>query len=210
MPVFNTAVVDAEFDVDRRLADFGHGREQYIAIGTVARARADDASPLMPLNAPGTLAYIFGVQELRQQLLGSGWIIDRTYGIEAIINTELGMRIAYQNVDRSCDLLFPPKPRSAKGSAAEGYSGPSLFEHAGIEPGPLPELRADGLKTYYVMVGDDASIELSCPVVQNGSFKNFEERIFIRYPPADTEEVTDGDLGPMEDFDVPVNFKAGT
>jgi hypothetical protein len=56
MPVFSTAILVAVGDVQRRLADFGLTREQILAIRDTARAASDDASPLMPLNAPGTLA----------------------------------------------------------------------------------------------------------------------------------------------------------
>lgn len=207
MPCFSTVIVDGEFDVERRLADFGLIAGQFTAIAAVARTWADDASPLMPLNAPGTLAYIFGVRELRHQLVEGEWEVDRTSGIEAVINRALGVRIGYQNVDRSCDPNFPPNPLSAKGSAAEIFSGPNLFEHAGVEPGPLTGVKQDGLTTYYVMVGEDRSVELSQPVIKDGSYKHFNERIFIARPTNDWEEEIDPQTDPIQDFDVAVSFK---
>ncbi len=207
MPQFKTTIVDGEIDVQRRLADFRFTADQFMAIATTARIWADDASPLMPQNAPGTLAYIYGVQELRHQLLDDEWEVDRTCGIEAVINRKLGMRIGYQNVDQACAPDFPPHPRSTKGSAAENICGINLFVHAGVEPGPLTGVKQDGIPTYYVMVGEDGSVELSHPVIKNGSYKHFHERIFINRPIEDWEEEIDPETGPIEDFDVAVSFK---
>ena len=199
--------MDSEPEVRRRLEDFGLTASQITAIATVARSFAEDASPLMPLNAPGTLAYIYGVQELRHQLVDENWEVDRTCGIEAVINRKVGVRIGYQNVDRACDRHFPPNPRSTKGNAAENICGPNLFEHAGVEPGPLSNVKQDGTKTYYVMVGDDESVELSHPIIKNGSYTQFVERIFIGRPTEDWEEEIDPETGPIDNFDVAVSFK---
>lgn len=207
MAVFSTVLVEHELDVIRRLESLGLVRDQFLAIGAVACGRANDASPLMPMNAPGTLAYIHGVKELRQQLLDGVWAVDRTCGIESVINRQVGLRIGFQNVDRACDPLFPPAPRSLKGSAAEGLSGPTLFEHFGVETGPLTGVLSDGVPTYYVMVGEDGSVELSHPVISNCSYKHFHERIFIHAPNDDWEQAIDPDTGPIDDFDIAVNFK---
>lgn len=207
MPPFKMVVVDCIIDVQRRLADFALNTDQFMPIAAIARTWADDASPLMPQNAPGTLAYIYGVQELRQQLLGGEWEVDRTCGIEAVINRKLGVRIGYQNVDRACDHDFPPNPRSTKGTASENICGPNLFVHAGVEPGPLTGVRQDGIPTYYVMVGEDGSVELSHPVIKNGTYKHFHERIFIDRPTDEWEEEIDPETGPIEDFDIVVSFK---
>src|SRR4051812_16807122 len=101
MPSFATAIAQGELNVSSRLSDFGLVLEQLLAVGSTARTWADDASPLMPINAPGTLSYIYGVGELRQQLLDGSWVVDRTCGIEAVINRGRRLRIAFQNVDRA-------------------------------------------------------------------------------------------------------------
>ena len=207
MPPFKPVIVDGQFNVELRLADFGLTIDQLTAIADVARTWAEDASPLMPQNAPGTLAYIYGVHELRNQILGDDWEVDRSCSIEAVINRRLKMRIAYQNVDRSCDPDYAPNPRTPKGSGAENITGPTLFEHAGVEPGPLTGIEQDDIPTYYVMVGEDRSIELSHPVVKNGSYKHFNERIFVNRPTDDWEQEIDLETGPIEDFDIAVTFK---
>jgi hypothetical protein len=209
MPSFATAIVHGVSQVANRLNDFGITPEQLIAVGRTAKIWADDASPLMPINAPGTLAYIYGVLELRKQLLDGVWNVDRTCGIESVVNRELRMRIAFQNVDRACDEIFPPMPRSYKGSAAENLCGPTLFDHFNVEQGPLTGVLQDGITTYYVMVGEDGSVELSHPVIKNGSYFKFHERIFVASPDSDWVEEIDPNTGPLEDFDVQVRFKDG-
>jgi len=207
VPTFRTAVLESESDVDRRLQDWDLTREQFIEIAKVATTWADDASPLMPMNAPGTLAYIFGVQELRRQLIDGSWHSDRTGGIEAVVNRSLGLRIGFHNVDIACDPVFPPHPRSAKGSASENLCGPNLFQHFGVEPGPLTAVSDDGITTYYVMVGEDGSVELSHPVILDGTYRHFHERIFVFRPNGTWENEVDSETGPVEDFDVEVSFK---
>jgi hypothetical protein len=208
MPQFATTIITDENQVDDRLSDFGLSRDQLIAVADVARRWAVDASPLMPMNAPGTLAYIYGVNELRCQLLDSWWKVDRVCGVEAVINRQIDIRIAFQNVDRACDHVFAPIPRSSKGTVAELLNGPTLFEHFGVEAGPLTGVAEDGITTYYVMVGEDGSVELSQPVIAGGVFKAFIERIFIRGAKPDSGIDIDVDNGPIDDFDIPVRLRA--
>ena len=216
MSPFRTAIIDNPVDVSRRLVDFGLPIEQILAIRDSARAAYNDASPLMPQNAPGTLAYIHGVGALRSQLINGEWVIDRTLGVEAVINHELGKRIGYQNVDRSCDPIFPPMPRSEKGAGSARLCRLPLFEHYGVVlETDADRLPSDDVKdphsgqvvTYFVMVGEDGSVELSCPVIANKRYSDFGERIFIDRPDDDWDARMDLDTGPIEDFDVPVVLK---
>lgn len=208
MPHFATTVISDEIQVDERLFDFGLTRDQLIAVADVASRWALDASPLMPLNAPGTLAYIHGVSELRNQLLDGAWAIDRFCGVESVVNRKLELRVGYQNVDRACDATFAPLPRSAKGAASELMNGPNLFEHFGVEMGPLKGVADDGITTYYAMVGEDGSVELSQPVISGGVFEAFVERIFIRGSGPDWGAEIDTDTSPVQDFDIPVRLRA--
>ncbi|RUW58989.1 hypothetical protein [Mesorhizobium sp. M7A.F.Ca.US.008.03.1.1] len=216
MPSFRTAIIDSPQDAERRLADWGLAAEQFLAVRDSARAAADNASPLMPLNAPGTLGYIHGVGALRGQLLDGEWVIDRTLGVEAVINHRLGLRIGYQNVDRACDVVFPPMPRSERGNGTARLCRLPLFEHFGVELEsdadrlPSDELQdplGDQVVTYFVMVGEDGSVELSRPIIANKKYDQFVERIFVDNPSDDWGEIMDPEMGPVEDFDVPVIFK---
>jgi hypothetical protein len=82
-----------------------------------------------------------------------------------------------------------------------------LFQHFGVEPGPLTGVNDDGIATYYVMVGEDGSVELSNPIIMDGTYRHFNERIFIFRPTDDWEGEIDSESGPVEDFDVEVTFK---
>lgn len=204
--VFATSMISGPAAVEARLAELFVERSQITAIGQTARAYADDASPYMPLNAAGMLSYLHGVGALREQLVGEYYVMDRTCGIESVISRDATIRIGFQNVDKCC-VEMAPLPRSEKGSGAEALSGPSLFEHAGIETGPLTGVKSDGIQTYYVMVGVDGSIELSCPVIEKGRYIGWIERIFIYSPDADWDAAPHVGDGPLEDFDVSVSFK---
>jgi hypothetical protein len=216
MSPFRTAVFDNPMDAQRRLADFGLTVEQILAIRDSARAAAEDSSPLMPLNAPGTLAYIHGVGALRGQILDDEWVVDRTLGVEAVVNRLLGIRIGYQNVDQACGITFPPMPRSAKGNGSAQLCPLPLFDFFDIplesDADRLPDADirdplGDQIKTYFVMVGEDGSVELSCPVIGNKRYAGFVERIFVDHSDEEWEASIDPDTGPIDDFDVPVIFK---
>lgn len=207
MPAFNPVIVSGSLDVASRLADFDLVVDQILSIGRVARSRHDDASPLMPMNAPGSLAYIYGVEEMRNQIIGRDWFLDRELGVEAVVNHHLGVRLAYQNVDKACSLHWKPHPRSAKGIGSENLCSQTLFEHAGVDPGPLTNVKMDGLKTYYVMVAEDGSIELSRPIIQNKTFHDFHERIFVNDLREPWEDAIDADTGPVDDFEIEVFLK---
>ena len=206
LPVFTTSMVTTPEAVDARLAELFVDITQIIAVGQTARAYADDASPSMPLNAAGMLSYIHGVGALREQLVGKHFVLDRACGIESVVSRDRTVRIGFQNVDKCC-VEMAPLPRTEKGSGAEALSGPNLFEHAGIESGPLTGVKPDGILTYYVMVGVDGSIELSCPVIEKGKYVAWVERIFVYSPDADWDTAPQVDEGPVEDFDVSVSFK---
>ncbi|AZO18510.1 hypothetical protein EJ069_30020 [Mesorhizobium sp. M2A.F.Ca.ET.043.05.1.1] len=216
MPLFRTSVIENPVDASRRLADFDLTVDQMLAVRDSARAASDDASPLMPQNAPGTLAYIYGVGALRSQVLDGEWVIDRTLGVEAVINHRLGIRIGYQNVDRSCDPNFPPMPRSEKGSGSARLCRLPLFDFYGVVlesdtdrlPGDdVKDPHSDQIVTYFVMVGEDGSVELSCPVIANKKYAEFVERIFIDRPDDGLDVRMDPETGPIDDFDVPVILK---
>lgn len=209
--VFSTTVIERPQDVDQRLSDFGLVRGQILAIRDAARAASDDASPLAPVNAPGTLAYISGVQALREQILGPGWVMARSLGIEAVINESIGIRLCYQNVDRACDDFFKPMPRSGKGAASASLCCLPLFEHFGVTlPDDADRLKEyegfdpskDHLTTYFVMVGEDGNVELSSPVIEGQRFSKFRERIFVDRLEVDVDGVSEYEAAGDFEFDV--------
>jgi hypothetical protein len=65
----------------------------------------------------------------------------------------------------------------------------------------------DQVITYFVMVGEDGSVELSSPIIAAKKYGDFVERIFIDRPDDDWEARMQHEIDPADDFDVPVIFK---
>lgn len=78
-------------------------------------------------------------------------------------------------MDVACNDELKPKPRSRKGAGAERVCGGNLF-------GSLPEFaprQPAGWATYYLMVDGNGAAELTRPVVRDGTFKAWPERIYL-------------------------------
>ena len=85
LPEFvETEIIEDPEQVSSILEGWGLSMSGVLDIRDAAYMRMIDACPLMASNAPGTLAYHYGVLEMRIQFLGENWEIDRRGGIEAI------------------------------------------------------------------------------------------------------------------------------
>lgn len=93
--------------------------EGVLLIRDAAYVHLVDSSPLMALNAPGSLAYHYGVFENRVQFLGEHWEVSRIRGIEAIFNPGKQIKLGYQTVDLACVRDTRPQPRTEKGAGSE-------------------------------------------------------------------------------------------
>lgn len=176
-----------------------------LAVRDAAYTRRVDASPIMALNAPGSLAYHYGVLELRQQFLGPNWEIDRIGGIEGISHTSRKIKIGFQNVDIACSVVTDPKPCSEKGPGAERECEGNLFEFSGVAAPKLVKAAVGHKASYFIMVDARGAVELSRPVIENGRYSGFIARIFI----SDGSDLDGKELGlggdappPIDDFDV--------
>lgn len=166
-----------------------------------------DTSPLMALNAPGTLAYHYGLLETRVQFLGKGWEISRKGGIEAIFNADKKIKLAYQNVDLACMRATSPNPRTKKGSGAERECEANLFEYFDVPAPKLVQLPQDIVPVFCIMVDERGAVEVSRPVIEDEKFTGFIVRAFVSDgTDLGEQEVTpSGDLSaPADDFEVPV------
>ncbi|MEM7690966.1 MAG: hypothetical protein AAF194_00785 [Pseudomonadota bacterium] len=199
MDLTATQIVADDWAVGARLAELGVSREKLLEVVDTAVAAAADATPFHPSNAAGTFAYQYGTFALRNAFVGEDWTTDRTYQLEAIRNDALNVRVTYSNVDVATNHEFGPKPRSRKGAGAEracqGYLLEGLPQYAQVSD--------DDTATYYLMVDSQGAAELTRPVVKNGTFHAYVERIFLRGPD-DDERVSqfepdtevDGDFQP--------------
>jgi hypothetical protein len=169
-------VLKEPWDVDRRLAELTLSRDGLLNARDVALSEAANATPNHCANAAGTFSYQQGTWALRDQFVGPRWTVDRTDGVEAIFNEALNVRVAFQNVDRACDDENKPAPRSEKGAGAERLcEGNSLFGHL-PEFAPKPSERC---ATFYLMTAESGACELSRPVIENGRFSVWVERIYL-------------------------------
>lgn len=172
-----------------------------------ARVHLLDTSPLMALNAPGTLAYHYGVLETRVQFMGDHWEISRSGGFEAIFNPEKKIKLGYQTVDVACAKAIGPKPRTEKGAGSERECEGNLFDYSGVFAPKLVQKPKGAISVFYIMVDERGAVEVSQPVIEDGKFVGFVVRAFVSDgSDLHEQEITPvGDLeAPIDDFDVPV------
>ncbi|MFO1048095.1 MAG: hypothetical protein U1E52_09385 [Geminicoccaceae bacterium] len=199
MPWIETSVLKETWDVDRRLRELALSRGSLLVVRDVALNEAANATPNHCANAAGTFSYQHGTWALRDQFAGLRWTVDRADGVEAIFNKDLNIRIAFQNVDRACDDEIAPAPRSEKGAGAERLcQGNGLF-------GQLPRFAPvpfDKCATFYLMTASDGACELSRPVITNGAFTAYVERIYL----SDGSDFTDRKPLPLDSDDAATDF----
>ena len=163
-------------EVDSRLGELQLVRLKLLRCRSKALTMAANANLFFPLNAPGTFAYHFGTAGLREEFVGKVWRIDRPNGVECIRNEELKIRVAFVNVNRACSESVKPQPRTQKGAGAERLGmGTGMFDH-------LPEFapaQAEGWSLYYLMVDQSGAAELTRPIIEDGIFTFWPERIFL-------------------------------
>ena len=107
-------------------------------------------------------------------------------------------KIIFANVDVAHDDKHDPKPRSPKGAGSErmctGNLFPNLPQHAPAS--------AEGWSIYYVMVDENGAVELSCPILKNGTFVDYIERIFL----SDGSDIDGEAKLPLDDKDSATDF----
>lgn len=197
MPV-ETLIRREDRDVDRRVGGLGLNKKSLLTVVTVAIEASAEASPFHPANAAGTFAYQSGTWALRNEFVGSDWVIDRSNSVEAIKNEDTKVKIVYSNVDLACNEDQGPKPRSRKGAGAERVCNGNLFDEL---PQYAPN-QDDEYATYFLMVDENGAAELTRPVIRDGTFSSCIERIFISLGGDDIESgllLDDDDA--VKDFD---------
>lgn len=175
MSLVETVIRKEPWDVNARLAVMDLSFDKLLKVRSVALSAAADATPFHPVNAWGLLAYLHGTASLREEFVGKLWKPERLDGVEIISNEARKLRIAYANVDLACDEENEPAPRSRKGGGTERICMGNLFGHL---PRFVPKQKAEW-STYYLMADEDGAAELSCPIVEDNTFKRYVERIIL-------------------------------
>jgi hypothetical protein len=178
MELIRPSLIKTPSESDPRLTELNLDRDRLIAAGHHALAARATASPLHPSNAAGFFSYADGVKGLRAENMGGNWEFFRSEGVEGISNNTLKIRVLFANVNEACGLN-DPQARSRKGAGSERVTCGDMFDAAGIDL-PISIVKFSGdYKTYYLMVDQNGSMELSLPIVKGGRFLRCVERIFL-------------------------------
>jgi hypothetical protein len=201
--MFAAKLVTEEWEINKRLRDFGVSRAELIDIIRGVVGARSDATVDDPVTAGGLFAYIFGTRYIRQLFKARGWFQHREDNVESVKHPDRNLKIVYQSVDLAAEERQDPQAVSGKGSGADRliFSGQGkLFD--GDQLNALNRKNLADLKfgTWFFCVsvnGDDVRGELSLPrAVSNGNFEGFIERIFIIRPGEWSGLRIVGDSGP--------------
>lgn len=188
-------------EVTARLAELQLDRDSLLAVIDVAMDAAGEKTPFHCANAAGTFAYQYGTHALRDRFVGEVWKVNRDGNIEAIKHATRPIKVAFANVDHACrEYPNGPKPLRKRGVGTEQVcSGNSLFG-----PDELPEYVAeaeDGCAMYFLMVDPNGAAELTRPVVQNGTFSGYVERIYLTHGREEEMDITFDDADATGEYD---------
>lgn len=164
------------WEVEPRLKELGLTSSGLRRVRDAAMVARNNATDFHAANAAGTFAYQDGVWCLRDEFVGETWKMERPGGVEAIVSQDAGVRVAFANVDRCCDIVHDPHPISDKGAGAERLCENNLFGELPIFTKQHSNL---GIPLFYCMVDADGRVELSRPTIQGKSFGPCVERNFI-------------------------------
>lgn len=196
-----TTIADPD-EGDARLTELELERNRLIAAGHHALAARTSASQLHPANAAGYFSYADGVKGLRAENMGDNWQFFRSEGVEGICNEELKLRVLFANVLEACGNVSP-QARSRKGAGSERVACGDMFDAAGVDlPVSVVKFHGD-YKTYYLMVDQNGSMELSLPIVKGGNFLRCVERIFL-IDGNDLDEIDFGLDEPVDEADLDI------
>ena len=81
-------IVDDEATAEQDLAAIGLSAGLIRKVALAAAAGRAESLRVDPVSAPGQLAYIYGVRELRLGLEREGWKINRDGNVEATVNND--------------------------------------------------------------------------------------------------------------------------
>jgi len=179
-----TKILADDWEVEPRLLALGLDRENLLKVVFAAVQARNDTTSNDPANAAGWFSYSYGTRTLREVFCGEKWMLDRTDSIESILNPNLGIKVAFQNVDSAADPNREPRARSKKGAGSE-----RAVDNNQLNLWLLPEIEnvvsasPDSSSIWFLMVyvnGSDVRAELSLPIsIKDNQFTDFVERIFL-------------------------------
>lgn len=211
------SILRSDYDVRVGLKRLELDKDSLVIVSDAAFLARINTTPNHALNAAGTYSYHEGIRKMRDILVGENWASSRESNVEYVENQSIMTRIAFCNVFKAASTIYDPEPVSPRRSASAAACNANYHQFTldlafekESEPSKLP-VDIDW-KTYYLMVGEDGTAELSLPLVcESGKFYELVERIFLV-----TEEDLDNDphishvpsdLGPEPDYEIEVARK---
>ena len=134
---------------------------------------------IIPQPHPIRSRIIEGVFALRDEFLGKEWGKYSCSCIEGIVNGKKKIVVGFTNVDTACKDEISPQPISPKGLASKRACSGDIDSSGQNEYGQLPLFPSRSL-FYYLMVDKHGNAELSSPLIRDGGFSAFHERIYLR------------------------------
>jgi hypothetical protein len=204
------AVLAEEFDVAPRLEQLGTSKAELLSIVRAAVGARRNATAFHPLSGGGLLSWIEGTAQLRRVFVPQGWSICRRDNIESVYNSELGIKIVFQNAERAGDPIFEPLAMTRKGAASARAIESGQYELFPEDKAKeIAEANAAMWMLFVQAEGQDVRAELSCPKgISEEQFAGFHERILlVKKGEWDAPETpaNDGDLA--AEYEVPVSRK---
>ena len=199
-------VYKSEYDVSTRLASLGLTKEALIEVADAAFSARSNITEHHPTNGAGMAAWMEGVRQMRDSIVGVEWAASVDNGVEYIENTELALRIAFCNVDKAASF-FDPKPVTPKKNTAERNCEINSRQTT-LDFGDEFKHASNGLKTYYLFVGEDGTAELSLPhLCEHGRFFELVERVFILTPEDLDADLIDVSDDPEPEIEIRISRK---
>lgn len=210
----STRVIQAEWDVERRLAELGTNKAEMVDIAAKAAAARADSTDDDPVSGAGLLSWIYGTRAMRRTFRAKGWKRNSADNIPSVVDKVSGIKFIFQNADCATDIFRDPKAISDKKKASERLVAAAQFNLFPEAETPDEEYADVQCATFYYFVAVDeagsVTSELSSPrAIEGGQFSGFHERIFILNPGEfDQIEIADDtDDGALPDFDVVVTSR---
>ncbi|WP_350025871.1 hypothetical protein [Pseudomonas fulva] len=212
--IVNIEIMDNPADVRLALQAIGLTSEKVIRIAEAAAAARSEYLPdVDPVNYPGTQAHHAGVRHLRLQTLPAGWRAANFRNIEVVVNDDLGIMLAFQNVDQACKQAEPqaisPKGEATRDLVSKPHAA-SLFSNdtpQAVQPlGNFPAI-------WFICVSASIKrleVEVSRPKPFEGDrLDGFFERIFVADKEMDASVQAAPATAPEieQDFDVVISKK---
>ncbi|UQY89294.1 hypothetical protein LQE85_08870 [Stenotrophomonas rhizophila] len=170
------------YEIRQALASLGLTEEIARRIAFAAGAARASTIEVDPAGTPGQLSYIYGVRQVRLELLPLGWRRARFNNVESTVNDELGIQIVFQNVDLACT------PKDPEAISGKGAASRDLVSNGTIDM--FDNVTALSKSKYgstprvwmfcFSSGAEGGSAEISCPQVFEGNqFEGFSERIWV-------------------------------